>query len=181
MTDAELMAEERLATRWASYDYSSAGAYFVTICVKGRKPVFGTVSDGQMVHSEAGEIASQCLLEIPKHFPGVTVDANVVMPDHVHVIMAIDDLENGAGQPLEPRESDAVPQRERPLETLPLAIGSYKSSVTRLVRAIGDSAFQWQKSYHDRIIRDWAAYDNIRAYIVNNPRRWWESTREIQP
>ena len=181
MTDAELMAEERLATRWASYDYSSAGAYFVTICVKGRKPVFGTVSDGQMVRSEAGEIASRCLLEIPKHFPGVTVDANVVMPDHVHVIMAIDDLENGVEQALEQRGLETDLQRARPLETLPLAIGSYKSSVSRLVRATGDVAFQWQKSYHDRIIRDWAAYDNIRAYIANNPRRWWESTRGIQP
>jgi REP element-mobilizing transposase RayT len=176
MTDAELMAEERLATRWASYDYSSSGAYFVTLCVKGRKPVFGTVSDGQMVRSEAGEIASRCLLEIPKHFPNVTVDANVVMPDHVHAILMIEtsDPPSLGGQ-------DGERQRTRPLETLPLAVGSYKSSVTRLVHGIGDSAFQWQKSYHDRIIRDWAAYDNIRAYIVNNPRRLWESTREIQP
>ena len=179
MTDAELMAEERLAMRWASYDYSSAGAYFVTICVKGRKPVFGTVSDGQMVRSEAGEIASRCLLEIPKHFPGVTVDANVVMPDHVHMIMAIESSVPTVG--IGYARSLPVRQRARPLETLPLAIGSYKSSVSRLVRATGDVAFQWQKSYHDRIIRDWAAYDNIRAYIANNPRRWWESTRGIQP
>ena len=160
--------------------------------------------------SEAGEIAHRCLLEIPIHFPHVTIDAAVVMPDHVHAILVIQtaatanptdfpngpndvpnvsvpnaDVSNvgiGHARSLQPQQrqqqrSDPDRQRTRPLETLPLAVGTFKSSVTRLVRASGISAFRWQKSYHDRIIRDGMEYDRIFAYILNNPRRWSENIR----
>jgi len=197
MTNAILMAEERQPVRWSTYDYSSAGAYFITVCVKGREPVFGTIVDGQMVHTEAGGYAYRCLQEIPRHFPSVNVDTAVVMPDHVHAILAIDPTVSnsdsvsesvsfvptvGIGharslqrQTEQRQQTVSVRQRARPLETLPLAVGSYKSSVTRLVRASGNTAFQWQKSYHDRVIRDWMEQDRIRAYIAANPRRWTES------
>jgi len=188
MTDPVLIAEERLPVRWPTYDYSSQGAYFITICVKGREPVFGTVADGQMVRSQAGEFAHRCLHEIPRHFPSVTVDTAVVMPDHVHAILAIEPSDPivpfkktsvptvgiGHARSLQ-RQPNSIRQRIRPLETLPLAVGSYKSSVTRLVRASGHTAFQWQKSYHDRIIRDTGEYERIYAYIVDNPRRWTDS------
>ena len=190
MTNAILMAEERQPVRWSSYDYSSAGAYFITVCVKGREPVFGTIVDGQMVHTEAGGYAYRCLQEIPRHFPSVNVDTAVVMPDHVHAILAIDPTVSnsdsvsesvsfvptvGIGHARSLQRQTEQRQRTRPLETLPLAVGSYKSSVTRLVRASGNTAFQWQKSYHDRIIRDAGEYERIYAYIVDNPRRWTES------
>lgn len=177
MTDAVLIAEERLPVRWSTYDYSSQGAYFITICVKGREPVFGTVVDGQMVHTEAGGFAHRCLQEIPRHFPSVTVDTAVVMPDHVHAILAIEptnptvSVSVGIGHARSLQRQTEKRQRTRPLETLPLAVGSYKSSVTRLVRASGNTAFQWQKSYHDRVIRDADEYERIYAYIVDNPQR----------
>lgn len=173
--DVVLMAEERLPVRCQNYDYSTEGAYFITICVKGREPVFGTVEDDQMVHSEAGDIACRCLMEIPRHYPNVTVDTAVVMPDHVHAILAIESSDPTVPKTEQRQQTESVRQRTRPLETLPLAVGSYKSSVTRLVRASGNTAFQWQKSYHDRVIRDWMEQDRIRAYIADNPRRWTES------
>jgi REP element-mobilizing transposase RayT len=169
-----LVAEERRPVRCATYDYSSTGAYFITICVKGREPVFGRVTEeGQMVCSESGEIANQCLLDIPRHFPTVTIDASVVMPDHVHAILTIENAVQtvGIGHARSLRRQ-MDPQRTRPLETLPSAIGTYKSSVTRLVRASGNTAFQWQKSYHDHIVRDAEERERICAYIWDNPKRW---------
>jgi REP element-mobilizing transposase RayT len=101
---------------------------------------------------------------MPDHFTMVTVDASVVMPDHVHAILVI--------------SSETEPERvpaKRPFETLPMVVGSFKSAVSRLVRQTAIPSFQWQKSYHDHIVRDDGELERIRAYITANPRRWWET------
>ena len=72
-----------------NYDYSSAGAYFVTICTKNRECLFGEVSNGKMELNEYGQIATDCWQEIPKHFSGVDIDEFVVMPNHVYGIFVI--------------------------------------------------------------------------------------------
>jgi len=162
-----LMAEERKPVRWADYDYSNAGAYFVTINAKGSgmPDPFGRIVDGAIVPAAAGLIAERCLQEIPDHFPMVTVDTSVVMPDHVHVILIISS---------ETERSERIPAN-RPFETVPLVVGAYKSAVSRLVRQTAIPSFQWQKSYHDHIVRDDGELERIHAYITANPRRWWET------
>jgi putative transposase len=74
--------------RW---DYSSAGAYFVTICTAGREPYFGKIVNGKMELTEIGKIASCFWNEIPNHFPFVILDEFIIMPDHVHGIIIIND------------------------------------------------------------------------------------------
>jgi putative transposase len=73
------------------YDYSQAGLYFITICVQDRKCLFGEIfgSDGKMVLNEAGKIADECWLEIPKHFPNTVLHEHIIMPNHVHGIVEL--------------------------------------------------------------------------------------------
>ena len=78
----------RRAMRLRYYDYTQPGAYFVTICVQHRKCLFGTITDGKMRLNEIGQIVVECLNHIPQHFLSVELDAYVVMPNHIHGIIA---------------------------------------------------------------------------------------------
>lgn len=75
--------------RLKGYDYSQAGAYFITIVTHDRACLFGEVVDGEMQLNGWGEIVKRCWQEIPAHFPHVALDAFVVMPNHVHGILWI--------------------------------------------------------------------------------------------
>ncbi len=75
--------------RMPGWDYRSPGAYFITICTKNRLPWFGEIHDQTMALSDIGRIADACWREIPNHFPHVTLDALVVMPNHVHGIIIL--------------------------------------------------------------------------------------------
>lgn len=78
------------STRAQWWDYSRNGAYFITICTNNRDNFFGEIHDGKMNLSEIGKIADQYWLEIPDHFPGIFLDAHIIMPNHVHGILMID-------------------------------------------------------------------------------------------
>jgi len=77
------------STRLENYDYSQNGLYFVTICIKDREELFGEIIGEKMVLNEVGKIANQFWQEMPKHFPFVNLDEFVVMPNHVHGILEI--------------------------------------------------------------------------------------------
>jgi len=81
----------RRSVRLQDYDYSQDGAYFVTLCTHERRDLFGRlrVNDPEITVelNEAGAAVQKCWLEIPRHFPFVTLDAFVVMPDHLHGIL----------------------------------------------------------------------------------------------
>lgn len=79
------------SNRLRGYDYSSIGAYFITICTIDRGHFFGEVFDGEMVLNLLGKQTHQCWTDIPQHFPFVTIDEFVVMPNHVHGIIIITD------------------------------------------------------------------------------------------
>ncbi len=147
------------------FDYSSRGAYFLTTNVKHRAEWFGRLRDGRMVLNADGLIAHRCWMEIPEHFPGVRVDAFVVMPDHVHGIIVIDDAPFVGARhawPLQKAPNHAI---------IPVVVGSYKSAVSKLIHRFGSPSFQWQRSYHDTVIRDHHALHWIRRYIGENPVR----------
>jgi REP element-mobilizing transposase RayT len=80
----------RRSIRLAGYDYSQAGAYFVTIVTQNRLSLFGQIVDGEMHLSAAGQMVQRTWDEIPDHYPGVDIDAFVVMPNHVHGIIVLD-------------------------------------------------------------------------------------------
>ena len=74
----------RRSIRLKNYDYSRAGAYFVTMCVQRRQHIFGEIIDGKMKTNRLGEIVTECWNDIPNRYPNVQTDAFVVMPDHFH-------------------------------------------------------------------------------------------------
>lgn len=150
--------------RFASYNYSEPGEYFVTICTKGFKNYFGRVVNSRVELSRIGKIANECWRDIPNHFPNVKLDEYVVMPNHVHGVVVIGGFAGTA---------DLRSLRDRTKMLLPKIIHGFKSSVTRILHKIdGEIPFAWQKSYFDHIIQTDEALDNIREYIRLNPLNW---------
>ncbi|MBA3872295.1 MAG: hypothetical protein H0X30_24395 [Anaerolineae bacterium] len=81
----------RHSTRLKGYDYSQEGAYFVTICTFRKEWSFGEIQNDLMTLSLYGKIASDYWARIPKHFPHIELDEFVIMPNHVHGILLIND------------------------------------------------------------------------------------------
>src|SRR5437867_3880492 len=130
----------RRSVRLPDRDYRQPGAYFVTICTKDRARTFGTVVSGSVRLSSEGEIARDCWLAIPRHFPNVRLDAFVVMPDHVHGILIV--LSHGDDHPRPRRFADAVPG------SLSTILAAYKGEVTKRVNALRDTVGSsvWQRN-----------------------------------
>src|SRR5579862_862143 len=81
----------RRSLRLSGYDYSQAGAYFITACTHGRVMLFGEVIDCSVRLNELGAIVQQTWDDLPTHYRGVDLDAFVVMPNHVHGIIVLAD------------------------------------------------------------------------------------------
>ncbi|MEM6530629.1 MAG: transposase, partial [Chloroflexota bacterium] len=148
---------QRKLPRLHGYDYSSNGAYFVTICTHQRYHLFGTITDNVMNCTSAGHMAQRLWLEIPQHFPYIELDLHVIMPNHMHGIIVI----------TEPDQHN-----------LSTVIGSYKSAVTRHLRQQRAYTGQkiWQVGFQDHIIRNEASWNTIRQYVQTNPARWHDDT-----
>jgi len=84
----------RRSIRLREYDYSQAGAYFITICTHERICLFGDIMNGEMRLNEAGRIVQQYWDQIPQHFPHVELGEFIVMPNHVHGIIVIAETPN---------------------------------------------------------------------------------------
>ena len=150
---------KRKKNRLQNYDYSSPGAYFITICTDHRKNTLcDIVGDGFPVPKRPGQIAAELIEEIPRKFPGIQISNYVVMPNHIHLLLVIDCV-GGTGNPS---------------PTLGNVIGWYKYTVTKQVNAehenLGGRFFQ--RSYHDHVIRNEHDYQKIWNYIDGNPLRW---------
>lgn len=151
----------RKANRLKNFDYSSDGAYFVTICTEGRRNTLcDIVGDGFPVPKTAGMIAEKVITEIKVKYPCVNVDKYVIMPNHIHLLLSIDGS-NGTGNPS---------------PTLGNIIGWYKYTVTKQIRTrSGEQGIRFfQRSYHDHVIRNDNDYQKIWNYIEGNPSRWTE-------
>ncbi len=141
------MTGPRRRIRLSGFDYASPGGYFVTVCARRRRCVFGSIRDDEMHANELGRLVQRCWTEIPMHFPGVERDAFVLMPNHIHGILQY----VGVGY----------------IPPLPVVIATFKAAVSR---TIGDPV--WQRSYHERIIRDERELAAKRQYIADNPIKW---------
>ncbi|PKB78532.1 MAG: hypothetical protein BZY88_18020 [SAR202 cluster bacterium Io17-Chloro-G9] len=160
--------------RLQGYDYASAGGYFVTICTFDRIPIFGKIVDGATRLTAGGVIAVECWEAIPEHFPTVTLDEFVVMPDHIHGILMFSGVRATPASPLRPlgpisddRSRVAGPKAR----SLGVVVGSFKSAVTRRINQTlrYERGPVWQRNYFERVIRHEREMDEIRQYIDNNP------------
>ena len=167
---------QRRSIRLRDYDYSQPGAYFVTICTAERVCLFGAIADDAMHPNAWGDIAAEERLRSGEIRREIGLDAFVVMPNHVHDIVFINETVGAipAVEATGPMRQRVAPLPGPPPRSLGAFIAGYKSAVTvRINRMRGTpGAPVWQRSYYDHIIRDEAALDRIRRYIAENPARW---------
>ena len=147
---------KRKNIRLKDYNYSQTGAYFVTICVKDRKPILSDVAVGASIArpnenhlTEYGKIVETAIKDIQNHYSVVSVDNYVIMPDHIHLLLQIRADNNG---------------RPMVAPTINRVIQQTKGVITK---KIGFSI--WQKSFNDHIVRGENDYKEIWEYIENNP------------
>ena len=141
---------ERKAIRLQEYDYSTPGAYFITICTKDRQRILSDIvgDDAHIVPTPIGRLVEQYMRSIPG------IRKYVIMPDHIHMIIHVEQGPMWASAP-----TSSIPTRVR----------SFTPLVTmNLGRAI------FQRSYHDHIIRGEQDYRDVWQYIDCNPARWQE-------
>ena len=158
----------RQSMRLKDYDYSQDGYYFVTICTENKTEYFGEIIDGKMVLNEMGKIVNQCWLEIPEHFPDVSLDEHIIMPNHLHGIIAIENNNRVVGNENFRSLRGWHGAKSRSLSSI---IRGLKIGVTKWCHQ-NNCEFQWQKSFYDHIIRNEKELDKIRKYIFENPPKW---------
>ena len=156
----------RKPTRLYRHDYSTPGAYFITVCTKNKKKILSIVGDGaldvpKIQLTDKGKIIEKYILSTNK-IENVSVNKYVIMPNHIHMIITITPIdidgtkENGTTRAPSPTN-----------EMIPRIVSALKRFCNR---EIGENIFQ--RSYHDHIIRNQDDYDHIWNYIEQNPMYW---------
>ena len=149
----------------------------MTVCSRNSEFLFGKIVDEEMRLNDAGRIVQNCWNDLPLRFDSIELDEFVVMPNHIHGIIAI----VGAGLALPeivgaglalPKKGAVPPRRDAP--TLGDIVGAFKSisaiKVNRLLSRSGQSL--WQRNYYEHIIRDGKSLNKIREYVMHNPLSW---------
>jgi len=171
--------KHRRSIRLKDYDYSSNGAYFVTMVTWRRDMLFGEIIDGNMRLNDFGAIADECWRDVPEHFPNVDLGAYVIMPNHVHGVVVINDMGDrrgtiyraGATQPDKGKGAAMLRPNVKP-GSLGAIIRSYKSAVSYRIHKELNATGIWQRNYYEHIIRDEKDLQRITDYIEMNPLRW---------
>ncbi len=174
----------RVSIRLKGYDYSLAGAYFITIVAYKREMLFGEIVNGVMRLNRRGEIVREewfASVNIRKEIK-LFEDEFVVMPNHAHGIVWIVEDDSrftvdagrsvGAGRDVV--GSDGRPTLRMKPKSLSSFVAGFKSSVTKRIRDELNETGIWQRNYHDRIIRNDKELNAIRDYIESNPGNWAE-------
>ena len=169
----------RRSIRLRGYDYSRAGAYFVSICTKDRKCLFGDIENQEMALNDAGRMVDKWYVELENKFKDIRCDEYIIMPNHFHAII----------QNIGPVGADlcVCPDDHRHGHTSGEHIGSplhrviqwFKTMTTneyiRGVKQYGWVPFPgrlWQRNYYEHIVRKENEMSRIREYIRNNPAQW---------
>ena len=162
---------KRKRNRLENWDYSSNGAYFITICTFQRETILGRVV-GAIHESPAsgidltriGKIVRDTVETLPQKFPEIRLEKYVVMPNHVHLLLLID--------------RDPRAHRDAPLQSgrslISQTIGFFKMNASKKAHAIDPGIKLWQRSFHDHIIRNDEDFLRIWGYIETNPIKWHE-------
>jgi putative transposase len=170
----------RRSLRLRGYDYASPGAYFVTVCARDRSCLFGEVLNGAMICNALGGVVADAWDALTDHYPRLTLDAFVVMPNHVHGIMIIRQAtrpDRRGDACVAPTTADANPRPAGPARgSVGAIVGSLKSAAAQHINGLRGTpgARIWQRGYYERIIRNEGELNRIRQYVAGNPRHWPE-------
>jgi putative transposase len=166
----------RQSIRLKNYDYSSVGAYFITLCTYQKQHLFGDIVEGEMVLNTMGKIIDEEWLRSAGIRKEVELDEFVIMPNHVHGIIWI--------LPIDPSPSNVGAHGRAPLrkpKSLSSFTAGFKSVCTKRINELRQmpNISVWQRNYHERVIRNDKELNNIRQYIQLNPQHW-ETDEENQ-
>ncbi|NQU99739.1 MAG: transposase [Parcubacteria group bacterium] len=175
------------STRLPNYNYSSDGAYFVTICTKNKQHFFGEIMNGKLSNTKQTEIAKKCWFDLPNHYSNCVLDKFIIMPNHVHGVIFID---NGVGG----IDTSGVETGLKPVSTnnvnhikhnqinnqytkhysLSEIIRGFKTFTARRINEMQNASGQpfWQPRFYEHIIRNDRTLNKIRQYIIDNPANW---------
>ncbi len=150
----------RRSIRLPNYDYSSAGAYFVTACTKDRRPL--------LANERLARFVGQAWNWLPNRFPGLTLDEFIIMPDHVHFVVLLLDPGDHERSFRDRRGGHPAAQKPPPLGTV---VGAFKTVASRSINASQGTRGQsvWQRNYYEHVVRSEEELTRIREYIKNNP------------
>ncbi len=148
------------------FDYSSCGAYFVTIVTRGRECLFGEVVEGEMRLNELGKVVADIWQWLERQYEHIELGTWVVMPNHFHGIIFIKDYDSTGGSRTARTES-----RRKPLGRL---IGAFKTVSTKRINLLRKTpgAILWHRDFYDHIIRNQQDLELTWLYIESNPARW---------
>lgn len=165
----------RRSIRLRGYDYSQAGAYFVTICAQNREGLFGEIVDGEMRLNAAGEMVERWYSELTNKFPDIECDEFVCMPNHVHFIA----VNVGADLCVRPVSVPRQTMGEHIGSPLHRVVQWFKTmSTNEYIRGVNQNGWRpfpakmWQRNYWEHIVRNETELNRIREYIRNNPAQW---------
>ena len=154
----------RRTPRLKGYDYSSDGAYFVTICTYNRECTLGDIINGEMRLNEYGNIVKTVWHGLTHHYKYMELDEFVIMPNHIHGIIILQDAVGAGFKPAPTIKHHGLTEIVRGFKTF--------SSRSINQRHNTPGTHVWQRNYHEHVIRDEADLHRIRKYIVNNPLQW---------
>jgi len=168
--------KNRKLNRLKGYNYSRDGWYFVTICAKNREHFFGKIVNGEMRLSKIGKTAEKFWQEITAHFPDVKLDEFIIMPNHIHGIIIIENNivgnKNFCSLPNRNNNYCSLRWQTKWARSLSSVIRGFKIGVKKWCGENDYEHFAWQKSFYDHIIRNEKSLNKIRNYIYNNPLKW---------
>ncbi len=158
---------KRRSIRLKKYDYSKPGAYFITICTQNKKCLFGEIIDGEMLLNEMGCIVKNEWLKTKQLRKNIECNVFVVMPNHFHSIVEINESYKGVLQ-------YAPTKMQSPSKTIGAIVRGFKSAVTKQINKLQQTPGKklWQRNYYEHIIRDEDDYNQIYEYINNNILKW---------
>ena len=142
------------------YDYSTAGAYFVTICTQNRRCLLSRIvgrglAPAEIQYTAYGQIAKEQLFLLEKRYPSLKIDQYVIMPNHIHAILILNETAGASPRP-----------------TIMDIVCAYKSITTQVCKRAHPIDKLFQTSFYEHVIRGREDYDEIAEYIVNNPKQW---------
>ncbi len=156
-------SEKRKSPRLQGYDYSSPGAYFVTVCTKDKRCILSTVVGTGVLDcpriklTQFGMVADRYIGQMNAFYDHISVDSYIIMPNHIHMLLTL--REKGqSGTPVPTTRANT------PLSQF---ISTFKRFCNR---EYGENI--WQDRWYDHIIRNQEDYDEHLKYIYENPIRW---------
>ena len=188
----------RRSIRFKEYDYSKRGAYFVTMCTHRHVAMFGEIANGVLHCNERGAIVQELWDTLPTRFPGIELDAFIVMPNHVHgILIRTQEIEPSIETHTQSAQSAQSAQltqsdihkpahtsshtghtlrdyRTNPhrMQTLNEIVRTFKGITSYTLHKQGTSEFAWQREFYELVIRNQQQLDHFRSYIMNNPTTW---------